>query len=264
MNKAIVFGAGILSLFLSVTARAEVSRDERDVVLVVDLSTHAIERYKWFYGQAEEFSIRKAGELLTNFYHEVRIISVRDATLENLQRELAKLADRTATRAIDVIVELHGSPGALTFHEGGYDLKQVRDKLRSTARLSTKLRALYSGACYGTTHADELIAGGFKVASGAVKVNTNGMFDYPAFLKAWTAGETFTSAQTKGNHPYWIRFFDNLARDMGMGDANSFKEVHGASAMTIASDVPESDLVPRAESAYPEPMRVTPIGYAAW
>ena len=134
----------------------------------------------------------------------------------------------------------------------------MAERVREERAAGGKLRALYSGACYGDSHGDAWLKAGFQVVSGAIKVNTNGLHDYPTFLKSWRSGMSFGDAQDKGNDPYWVNFFDRLAERMGFsGPANSFKNVHGRKAVTIATD-PTEFAAARADEGLGEPERPTP------
>lgn len=248
------FALSILAALVLVSAaRADILPPQRDVVVVVELSTHAIAKYQFFYKLAEDFSIRKAYELLSDSYRNVYVLTAENATLDNFVKSLGNLAGRSDGNALDVVIELHGAPRELMFHEGGYGTDRIRDRLRADKRIAPKLRAVYSGACYGESHIDDFLAAGFKVASGAVKVNANGMFDFPTFLRAWAGGETFSRAQELGNNPFWVKFFDEKAQAMGMGDANSFKEVRGSGGLGISSPFQTSldTPVPTAERHMP-------------
>ncbi len=83
-----------------------------------------------------------------------------------------------------------------------------------------------------------MLAGGYVVASGARKTNTNSMFDYPTLMDAWKRGETFAKAQALGNNPVYIKFYDDLATNAGFSDTDSTKIVHGVGTVTINEAVP--------------------------
>ena len=147
------------------------------------------------------------------------------------------MADPTV-KAIDTFINLHGSPGSVLFREGAVKMSDIRATLAAVKGSKKKLRLLNSTACYGESHNGDWLGAGFKVASGAKRVNANGAHDFPTLLKAWGAGETYLQAQDKGNEAKWIKFYDGMAAKWGLDDVDSYKVVEGKSDLTISSAVP--------------------------
>lgn len=234
----------VLHLFVKSTDAA-VPRESRDAVLVVELAEHAIPKYRWFYRLVEAFAVQTTYWKLRGVYHNVHVVAGNRATLLDLTATLNTLNDRPNVKAIDMLVQLHGMPNRIVFYEGAYAMKDVRARFLHE-KSTSKLRALYSGACYGDSHAKDWLGAGFDVASGSLEVNTNGAYDYPTFLGAWRRGYSFSEAQTRGNKPFWIRFYDRIAMKMGFGPANSFKNVYGNRGTTL-----NSDPAPKRSERYP-------------
>lgn len=245
--RTIYQGLLVVVAVLSFSAgAAETLPSERALVLVTELAHAVPEDRKQFYRLIETFASQQAGQYAERNYGTYVEIPGERATLQGVVDTLADLAHHSDIRAIDVLLEVHGGPGELFFRDGGKTGDAVTKAFAGKPELKKKLRALYSGACYGASHVATWLAAGFRVASGARKVNTNGMYDFPAFLKSWTAGESFATAQEKGNAPYWLKYFDDLAEKkfgIGKGEADSFKVVEGASAVTIQTP-PDSVGVP--------------------
>lgn len=214
--------------------RKTVAKEERDLVVVADLSTHGVDKFKWLYRFIEANAVGMAQRNLGDSYRQILALTGENATLAGFHQGLASLAESaTSPRAVDVFVNLHGAPGALWFHEGAYGTSEIKDALATHDALTPKLRLLYSTACYGDSHAEDFLAAGFQVASGSLKVNSNSPFDYPTTMNAWKAGDPFASAQEKGNNEVWRKFYDGIAKNQGFEDADSTKIVHGDKALTI-------------------------------
>jgi hypothetical protein len=103
---------------------------------------------------------------------------------------------------IDTHIHVHGSPGRNYFKDGivasstiASDLNQMNASTKGMAL--TKLRALYSTACYGETM-NSAYNSVFSVSSGARKINTNSSIEYPSFLLKWAVGSSYRDAISLG------------------------------------------------------------------
>jgi hypothetical protein len=229
----------VVAIGLAGAARASdtptVDTNGRDAVVVVDLINAAPPDHKQFYEIAETFALSESRSKLPPLYHEVAVLSDEQATVTELEQTLARMAARDATRAIDLYVHLHGAPGTVWFHEGAVSVADLAGQFDKAGRYGGKLRAVYSAACYGTTHAADWLTAGFRVAGGAEGVNANTAYDLPVFIQSWGAGATFGDTETKANNPGWLKYYDGVATKMGFSDVNSFKDVDGDAVLTIAS-----------------------------
>ncbi len=217
-------------------ALPKVQKAERVAVVVVELATHAPQDRRWFYEWVEAGAQAETKNRIVPIYGRVELLTGAKATLARLNAVLGQAATSTKVKAIDVFINLHGSDGALTFFDGTHAVSSIRDKINSIKGVREKLRAFNSSACYGATHVKDLLGAGFKVASGARRVNANGGYDFHTFLSAWGNNEAYFSAQEKGNDPKWIKFYDDMAIKWGLSDVDSYKLVEGKSDLTISAE----------------------------
>ena len=218
-------------------AAPAIAKDHRTLVVVAELSEFGDAKYKWLYTFLEANAVGQAQKQLSDSYHEILALSKEHATLANLHSGLHALSLASETRVVDTFVHLHGSPDTLWFHEGPHGGAEVRGTMAAEAGFAGKLRVLYSTACYGDSVADDWLASGFKAASGALKVNANGMYDYPALMTAWHDGKTIGEAQDEGNNVVYRKLYDGIAANQGFSDVDSTKVVHGDRGLTIDSAV---------------------------
>lgn len=211
----------------------KIAKEERALVVVADLTTHANPKYAWLYTFLEANGVSMAQSVLGGSYAKIYALPKEQATLQNMQEGLAAIGKEPTVKAIDLFVHLHGGPNTLWFHEGPHESQEVRGALMADDTLGKKLRMLYSTACYGASHASDLLAGGFDAANGAARVNTNGAYDYPTVMKYWRDGATYQVAQDAGNNEFWKNTFDNWARNNGFSDVDSTKTVFGIKELTI-------------------------------
>jgi hypothetical protein len=148
---------------------------------------------------------------------------------------IRKLALDPLTKALDVYLILHGSPGALYFDDGLIASSDLRSQLQA-ANLKHRLRLMYSTACYGATHARDFVEAGFRVASGAKGVNANGPVDYPIQLHEWGRNKRYQAVVNAGNQRLGIWTHDAMARALGFDDVNSEKIIEGKSYTCITSE----------------------------
>jgi len=205
---------------------SEITKEKRALFVVVNLSTGGDENLQKVYEWLDPRAVDVAKFLLGSEYKRFMKLDGDNVTSDMFMTGLKQLAEDPQIEAIDVLLCLHGSPGKLRFDDGFIKSKDLGDRLKD-AKLQDKLRLLYSTACHGATHAPDFIRGGFRVASGAKGICTNGMYDYPAQLNSWKDGDTYFSAVKAGNNPIGIAICDNVFRQLGFEDVNSKKEIFG-------------------------------------
>jgi hypothetical protein len=207
--------------------------EERDLLVVSNLTTHGSADYAWLYAFIEVSGVALAQSQLSDSYKSISVLSGADASFGGFEQALSTMTARPEEKALDVFVHLHGSPGALWFEDGMKETSSIRTALAAQPRVGAKLRALYSTACYGGSHMGDFLASGFRVANGARAVNANAAYDYPTVLGRWRDGETFQDAQNAGNDPGQMSFYDGIASWQGFSDVDSFKLVEGQGDATI-------------------------------
>ena len=212
-----------------------VKRKQRVLLVVANLTTHGREDLAWVYKWLDANSLNVATFLLGALYRRVYTLTGDEVTVDNFVGQLERLAANPKTKAIDVLINLHGWKGKLWFVEGPIKVKRLAD-LIAEVHVEHKLRLLYSTACYGASHALDFVRAGFRVASGAVGVNANGAHDYPTQLLYWAMGATYKSALAAGNNKLITSVYDKLARKFDFEDVNSKKIAVGRKKTKITSN----------------------------
>ncbi len=181
-----------------------------------------------------------AERLGTQCYARIRKLYDQDATLDKLLDALKAEADRPTTKEIDVIIMLHGSAEKLQF-AGGVQVTTAKLRQRiADLDIAAKLRLAYSTACYGDTHADELVSAGFTAAVGARQVNANGGIEVPLFCAQWASGrplsEVMVNAQTgREAQDAAAEMVGGLTGVSWAGQVDSTKVIRGNAAIRIST-----------------------------
>jgi hypothetical protein len=211
---------------------SDVNKTERNLLVVSYLAEQAMAAPKLFEW-LEKNGVDWARATLSDHYQIFSSLEDDDATYAEFMRRIEWLANRPGTRALDVFLHVHGLPGALAFKDGDKRTGEIRQEPHQLG-LKGKLRALYSTACYGASHALDFVQGGFRVASGALDVNANAIVEYPFFMDAWRDEKGFRPAIQRT--PQSITAIqDSIARTLGFGDADSTKQIEGRPLTRITS-----------------------------
>ena len=211
-----------------------VDKSGRALLVVNSLAAVGEPKYSWLYEFCEASGVAVAETVLKPHYAEYRKLTAPHATKDAFLRALRSLGGDPAVEAIDVLLMLHGSENALHFDGGAARTGDLRGELAALG-LRGKLRMLYSTCCYGDSHSDDLVAGGFRAAVGAAAVNANAATEYPTVLTLWAAGSALKDAVAAGETPLTRVPQDGIARMMGFADADSDKTIRGDGRITIAS-----------------------------
>lgn len=229
-------GVALVSGVMAVSGQgqaATVPASQRELLVVSEMTTYAPEGYGWLYSFLEANSVSMAQGTLDGSYQNIYVLAGESATLDGFSGSLVAMATNPDVGAVDAFLHMHGAPETLWFREGARGTWEVGDALASRPDAAAKLRLLYSTACYGASHTADFLRGGFLVASGALKVNTNAAHDYPTVMEMWRDGWSFGDAQASGNDGFWRWIYDNGAWMQGFGDTDSTKIVDGDSYVTI-------------------------------
>src|SRR5688572_13992923 len=116
----------------------KIEKSERTAVVVVELATHAPADRRFFYEFVEAAAHAETKNRIRPVYGKVILLSGQDATLDKLMSSLGTAAADPRTKAIDVFVNLHGSPGALSLREGSHETAAMSEKMLATKGLSEK------------------------------------------------------------------------------------------------------------------------------
>ncbi len=214
---------------------ADVSKNERTLLVVANLSTWGQPRLQWLYEWLDQNAVTVAKLLMAPCYRQILTIKGAQATRSGFVDEIIRLAQDPQTKVLDVFLSLHGLRDVLYFQDGPVESSAVGEELRQ-ADLQQRLRLLYSTACYGASHAADFVKAGFRVASGAMGLNANGPYDFPTQLLHWRAGETYRLAVRRANNRVFLETHDAIARGLGFNDVNSEKAIEGKKLTRITSE----------------------------
>jgi hypothetical protein len=215
-----------------------VRRKDRVLLVIANLTTHGRTDLRWLYRLLELAAIYVARLMLGLAYRRVYALTGDRASAETFVSALATLAADPQTRAVDVLLHLHGEHQILWFADRAVYLDQLQALIAGQLPelgLRGRLRLLYSTACYGAEHAVAFVDSGFRVASGAIAVNANGPWDYPVQLLFWGLGVPYRTALSAGNNRLIARIHDWVARKLRFEDVNSIKTAAGDGATRITS-----------------------------
>ena len=247
MIAAALFG----SVFASLAAQASVSKSERALVVLSELDQNSYPELRPLYTAMERLTADVPRSALAQQYNTLKVLQNQSATLSRLKTTLYSLAANSGIKAIDLIVNTHGTEDVLYFYDGGTSMRHIREEILSPdapyneatmLQLKQKLRMLYSTACFGATHNAEWIRMGFDVTDGSLGVNANAEVEYPSVVHAWSTGQPYSNGFRLSNTDAALLATDGplrLAGQLGnnfLREVNSKKVFRGNTAITINSD----------------------------
>ncbi len=211
-----------------------VSKNDRELLVVINLVDHGMEKWKWLYHWLDTTAVPTTKILLGAHYKKITFLEKSKASCEEFLKKMSAICAKQHVKALDVILHLHGLKRQLSFADGSIKTDKLSDQIKAL-NLKNHLRLLYSAACYGSSHAQDFVNAGFRTASGAIGVNTNSDYNYPAVLTKWTSNGRYTDAIALGNSPLMVVSHDAVAKRMGFRDANSKKVINGMKYLQITS-----------------------------
>ncbi len=217
-----------------------INKTERALLVISNMVTHGRSDLQRLYQFIELSGVALAEIILRPRYKTYRKLVRDQATFNAFIAALISLASDDSIKAIDLILNLHGYEKVLCFEDGEVCTDRIKNELLDL-NLNAKLRMVYSTCCYGKSHAEDFVAGGFKAASGALATNANAATEYPVFLTLWAAGRKFKSAIATGNISLTRIPQDRAAKAMGFDDADSHKVIIGNGNITIKSRIKGQD-----------------------
>ena len=209
----------------------KVRAGERGLILYSEFSNTS-DQHKVLYEFVEKSGIA-LGLAIRLQYNKFVILSGHNAYSQDFISALKNMATEP-TDEFDVIMHMHGSPNQMYFND-----TKSSNELRSDIQklgIGKKLRMFYTTACYGSTHAEDMVGAGFSCAAGAVGVNANSAVEYPEFLTLWSTGTSFRDCIEKSRNRDLSKPFENKAEQMGFRDVNSDKKVYGNGNLTITTN----------------------------
>jgi len=226
--------AALLALAIAAPTASAVTKGQRALLVVSNLADQGVPKYNWLYQFLDASSVSLAQLMMSPHYARTQILAGSNASSAKFVNALTEAAKDNRNLAVDTFVHLHGSSGTLWFSDGAKSTETLGATLASK-NIGGRLRLLYSTACYGSTHAQHFVNGGFKVASGALKVNANSSYEYPVIMTQWGMNQKYKTAVDAGNNAAARAMHDNAAKAAGFADANSFKTIRGNSSTRITS-----------------------------
>ncbi len=234
----------LLSVGFTGTLNAAVNKEGRVLVVVSELQTHGSRSMRGLYDVLERLTVTQTGIILRDDYKQVVYLKGQNARADMLKNVLLELASRPSVRAIDMVIALHGSNGALYFREGRVDASVLAARIMAStnatqraaaATLHRKLRMVYNTSCFGRSHNQAFIDMGFDVSVGSNGINANAEFEFGPSLTAWSFGWKWVDAFGVSNNDAALFTADQPVRMVGI-NADSKKFFRGSSQTKIDSD----------------------------
>ena len=210
----------------------QITRDQRGLVAFTSVINNGIQAWRPLYNFLEAAGPLLIDTILRPTYKTVINSTGTQCTKAAFLSALQNLAADTNIMAIDVILNLHGENNKIWFFDGATPMADLKTQIQAL-NIGAKLRILYSGACYASSHTSDFVASGFDAASGAVAVTANQPVEYPTFLTLWGAGLSFNDAITFGENPVTRIPLDQIARSAGFSPVDSHKVVTGNGTLNI-------------------------------
>lgn len=214
------------------------AREQRALVVVNNTVAGGRQDLRALYAFIEAAGDAVARGLCGPVYGQIRSLNGADASLPALLDTLRALAGRAELCAIDLVLNMHGSPDTMYFHgaAGGVAASAVGRQMAALPGLRDKLRLLYNTSCYGSTHSAAMLQAGFDTAIGGRKVVANSATEYPAFLAAWAGGMPVGLAIEAANAAPLREPMDRYAeQQLHFQDVDSRKLLSGDAGLTIAT-----------------------------
>lgn len=216
------------------SAVSTIGKNQRALVLICDLSVGGRNDLKWLYEWIESNGVNTVKAILHDDYHKIEVLEKSQATKRNFYKKLSELASNNHYKAIDSVVMLHGLSKELYFRDGSVNVDELKGDLMGL-NIQHSLRACFSTACFGSSHAEAMVNGGFRVACGSVGVYANGAFGIPMALSMWAGGASFAECIRAANNSSIVEASDAVAELAGFNNVNSHLNIVGKSLTRITT-----------------------------
>lgn len=220
--------------------------DQRVLVQVVTLLTPGRPREQALYRSIEWGSANLPRRYLRLAYRNRVLVRGPEATLDGLVAALVRATAAPGVRAVDLLVNPHGTSREIWFVDGAVDAEQVCRRVREALGRDRRrlLRAVFSTACFGMSHNDAWLRAGFRVSSGSRGIYADGLTSLPRMLRAWASGSSVQQAVSEANltsrrqrqDAVAARYYRTVGRLADAGAVDSERVVDGARTMTITTD----------------------------
>lgn len=158
-----------------------ISKNERVLIIVSHLAKGNTD---YLYRFIDEAGRGTAQSTLFDDYERIVKLYDANATSAKLIDALRTEGSRNSIKRIDLLVLLHGCPGAIVFKDGTKRSSFLKDQIQAL-NIQSKLRLVYSTCCYGDSHSGDFIAAGFDSAIGSKKVNSASAVEFAPLLSLW-------------------------------------------------------------------------------
>ncbi|HMU69077.1 MAG TPA: hypothetical protein PK511_02510 [Chitinophagales bacterium] len=213
--------------------------ENRALLVLADLSqvlTGTLKNFRPLYQFSESNGVNLVNANLRGYYHEIKVLGPGDVTLDRIVSNLSRMTGNSNIWEVDLIVFLHGGRDSLTLSNDTVHMTTIVNAIRDANLPASKLRMVYSTACYGASQADNWVSAGFNCASGSKACNANGAVELLPFLLKWREGKTFGTCISESENLVLSAPFDAAARLMLPDQVvNSDKDVIGDGTITISS-----------------------------
>jgi hypothetical protein len=209
----------------------KIRTNERALVVLSELSddNHAV-----LYEFVEKSGIALSLTLAVQ-YRKISVLSGKNAESHDFVGTLRSLAADDKIQKIDVFAFIHGNPSKMYFSNGVKSSDAISSEI-AKLDIKKKLRMYYTTACFGATHAEDMIRAGFNCASGPLGVNANSAVSFPEFTAKWATGTTFADCVDESQNPSLSKPFEDKAKKMGFTEVDSTHKRYGNGSIRITTN----------------------------
>jgi hypothetical protein len=137
----------------------------------------------------EPWQINRINDAANGHYDKIIKLNNETATSKCLIDSLLVLKKSGYT--IDLILNMHASPGSLLFNDGEVN---INDLVQEILQDSIKIRSVYQTCCFGKSMINNWKSIGVYVVNGAEDENSVTLFSAAFFVKEWVSGKSFENA----------------------------------------------------------------------
>ncbi len=249
MNVVLATVGLLTASLLTNYAQAEITKSQRVLLVVSELDSSVAPELRGLYGAIEALTQTSLNAIISPEYRHVHYLKNRDATAEAFAYALQALADRPDVLAIDTVMSVHGSPGALRFADRSVTMAALERivfpatmSATKQANLRRKLRMMYNLSCFGRSHNATFRAMGYDIVAGSNGVNANAGVEFIPTITSWKIGGRFVDGFNPTNNDAALWLADGALRAAGEWQRNSLAQTDskkyfaGFSSVRINSD----------------------------
>jgi hypothetical protein len=210
----------------------KIRTNERALVVLSELSD---DKHAALYEFVEKSGIALSMTLAVQ-YRKIVVLSGKNAESHDFVGALKDLAAESKVQKIDVLSFIHGNPGKMYFSNGVKTSDAISADI-AKLDIKKKLRMYFTTACYGSSHAEDMIRAGFNCAAGPLGVCANSAVVLPEFITLWATGSAFEDCVDASQNPTLSKPFEDKAKKMGFSDVDSTNRRYGTGSVRITTNV---------------------------